>query len=105
VVVATYRRGFGFGTVVASTDLLHEHGLARSTDTVLVAGDSAALQTWASDHPGHAIAPASLSGDGADPDRWLGLIVLLPLLGYVLVAVAGSLRTTTRRRCEEFATL
>src|SRR5690606_12414880 len=29
VVVATYRRGFGFGTVVASTDLLHEHGLAR----------------------------------------------------------------------------
>ncbi|MBA4609881.1 FtsX-like permease family protein [Aeromicrobium sp. Marseille-Q0843] len=105
-VVATYRRGFGFGTVVASTELLAAHGLARSADAALVSGDPAALDGWAASHPDHAVTAAtSLTGSGSDPQRWLNLIVLLPMLGYVLVAVASSLRTTTRRRREEMSTL
>lgn len=106
VVVATYRRGFGFGTVVTSTDLLARHGLARSIDTVLVDAEPAALNSWATTHPDHAVVPAAATTDDAsDTERWLGLIVLLPMLGYVLVAVANSLRTTTGRRRTELSTL
>ncbi|MFS0884832.1 FtsX-like permease family protein [Aeromicrobium sp. 179-A 4D2 NHS] len=105
VVVATYRRGLGFGTVVTSTDLLSAHGLARSVDTVLVDGDPAALDAWAADRPAVAVGAASVPGDEAGVQRWISLVVLLPMLAYVLVAVASSLRTTTRRRRDELATL
>ncbi|MFD1860415.1 ABC transporter permease [Aeromicrobium camelliae] len=112
VVVATYQRGLGFGTVVASTDLLTMHGLARSYDTVLVQGDAQAidgLEAWADDRPGQRVTPltadAALTTERPWLERWLGVVVLIPMLGYVLVAVAASLRTTTRRRREEFATL
>ncbi|WP_313407106.1 FtsX-like permease family protein [Aeromicrobium sp.] len=106
VVAATYRRGLGFGAVVVSTDLLAAHGLARSSDTVLVDGDGAAVAGWAASRPEVAVAPgASMTRGDANPERWISLIVLLPMLGYVLVAVANSLRTTTSRRREEMATL
>ncbi|MBW9206323.1 ABC transporter permease [Mumia sp. zg.B17] len=105
LVVATYRRGFGFGGVIASTDLLTSHGLARSLDTVLVDGDSAAVTAWAEDHPAHAVASGSSLNGVSDVDRWISLIVLVPMLGYVLVAVGNSLRTATGRRREELALL
>lgn len=104
-VVSTYERALGFGAVVASTDLLQDQGLARSYDTVLANGNISALTAWADSRPGHQVATTLVADAGVDPQRWINLIVLLPMLGYVLVAVAASLRTTTRRRREELATL
>ena len=42
---------------------------------------------------------------GAVAERWIDLIVLLPVRGCVVVAGAASLRATTRRRREELSTL
>ena len=81
------------------------HGLARSLDTVLVDGDSAAVTAWSEDHPAHAVATGPSLTTGSDLDRWISLIVLMPMLGYVLIAVANSLRTATGRRREEVALL
>jgi putative ABC transport system permease protein len=107
VVVATYRRAFGFGGLIVSTDLLTAHGLARSIDTVLVEGDSAAARAWAEGRPHHTVVSGrSLTEDGGtNMESWISLIVLMPMLGYVLVAVANSLRTATGRRREELAML
>ncbi|WP_293786485.1 ABC transporter permease, partial [uncultured Aeromicrobium sp.] len=112
VVVATYQRGLGFGTVIASTDLLTGKGLARAYDTILVQGDAHAidgLEAWADDRPGQSVSPLTTEAAPTTElpwlERWLGVVVLIPMLGYVLVAVAASLRTTTRRRYEEFAIL
>lgn len=105
-VVATYRRGLGFGTVVTSTDLLARHGLARSVSTVLVEGDRAALDAWADSRPGVVVGSPTVTADAeVGAQRWISLVVLLPMLAYVLVAVGASLRTTTRRRRDELATL
>jgi len=105
-VVATYRRGLGLGTVVTSTDLLAPHGLARSVSTVLVDGDRAAIDAWADSRPAVVVGSPSATADSeASAQRWVSLVVLLPMLAYVLVAVGASLRTTTRRRRDELATL
>ena len=106
-VVAIYERGFGFGSVTLSTDLLANFGGDRMLDTVLVAGDRDAVQGWADDHPGTEVASGkALVDDGAsDQGTWIGRMVLLAMLGYVLVAVANSLVASTMRRREEFSTL
>lgn len=50
-------------------------------------------------------ATAAPSDAEASAQRWISPVVLLPMLAYVLVAVGSSLRTTTRRRRDELATL
>jgi len=106
-VVAVYARGFGFGSVLLSTDLLAGFGGDRWFDTVLVAGDADAAQTWADGHAGTDVAPgtALAAEDGSSSDTWIGTMVLLAMLGYVLVAVANSLVASTMRRRAEFAEL
>ncbi|AKU18019.1 FtsX-like permease family protein [Luteipulveratus mongoliensis] len=112
LLVATYRRSFGFGKVVLSTDVLGER---RSYDTVLVAGssdrpaDATAVRHSLAAHPGTMVDPGAgvpgLSGSGEDPGRWASLLVTLTLLGYVLLGVANRLVATTGRRRSEWATL
>ncbi len=106
-VVAVYERGFGFGGVMVSTDLLASFGGDRWFDTVLATGDPAALDTWADGRPGTRVeAGSALVGDGeSSPESWINIMVLLVMLGYVLLAVANSLVASTLRRREEFAAL
>ena len=106
-VVATYERGFGFGSVALSSDLLEGFGGDRWTETVLVDGDQDAVRSWAADHRGVDVASGTALVDdpGSSSDTWIGRMVLLAMLGYVLVAVANSLVASTMRRRDEFATL
>lgn len=107
-VVAVYERGFGFGGLIASTDLLTAHSGPRLYDTVLVDGDEAAATAWAATRPGM----AATSGDtalrapaGFNPDQWINLLVMLAMTGYVLLGVGNSLAASTTRRRGEFAAL
>ncbi|WP_460495932.1 ABC transporter permease [Glycomyces tarimensis] len=107
-VVATYERGFGFGDVVLAADLLAAHHAPRFFDAALVDGDAAAVAAWTGDHPGlAALDPSSVFApqEGVSPDRWIGLMVTLALMGYVLLGVANSLVASTARRRGEFAAL
>lgn len=106
-VVAVYERGFGFSGVMLSTDVLLEHGDPRWYDMALVAGDASAVTTWTHDRPGlEASAGAALSGDDeSEAEQTINLFVLLPMLLYILMAVANSLAASTGRRRHELATL
>lgn len=107
-VVAVYERGLGFSEVMMSTDVLTEHGDPRWYAMALVAGDELTTSAWADDHAGvQASSGAALSGgDGeAALQRTINLFVLLPMLLYILLAVANSLSASTGRRRHELATL
>lgn len=108
LVVATYRRGFGFGNVVASMDLLSG---ARVHDLVLVTGDGStpgALEALTADLAGVQFGDpdtSTTSGAGMDLNRWLNLVATTVLMGYVLLGVANRLVATTLRRRREWAML
>lgn len=108
-IVATYSRGFGFGKLIGSSDLVTGHVANRHYDAIAVAGASARLSDWAADNPGREVgtgaASAGLAAGTASPDRWLNLVVSLALLGYVLLGVGNSLVAATTRRRSEFAAL
>ncbi|WP_199043828.1 FtsX-like permease family protein [Glycomyces salinus] len=99
-VVATYERGFGFGSVIASSDLV---GPGR-IDTVLVSGDGSAVADWAAGRPGLEAGGAAL-GAKAPSERWINVAVTIVLLGYVLLGVGNSLVAATVGRRGEFASL
>ncbi|WP_244615786.1 ABC transporter permease [Stackebrandtia albiflava] len=107
-VVAVYRRGMGFGPIVASADLITAH-TGRGYDTVLVAGDVESVRRWAESTPGVSVragvSAAGLGDDGLTPDQWVNLVVSAALLGYVLLGVGNSLVAATTRRRGEFAVL
>ena len=106
--VATYERGFGFGTVVTTTELLAGHSPNRLYDTVLTVGDLSVVQDWAADQP-HPLTVSSradeLAADGISPDRWVNLGVTMVLLGYLILSGANNLIATTARRRGELALL
>lgn len=106
-VVAIYDRGFGFTGVMLSTDALVGHGGPRWFDTALVAGDPVAVASWTDARPGVETTPDPVlsSGDERDLERTINLFVLVPMLLYVLMAVANSLAASTGRRRHELATL
>lgn len=107
-VIAVYERGFGFGGVIASTDLLAAHSGPRLYDTVLVAGDPAAATAWAATRPGTAATPgdtALTAPTGMSPDQWVNVLVMAAMTGYVLLGVGNSLAASTTRRRGEFAAL
>ena len=110
-VVATYGRGFGFGSLVLSLDLLPE-GKAGPYDAVLVSGTGPRLAADLADRlgslPGLQVEGAEtvVSGQsGQDPSRWLNLGFSVVLMGYVLVGVANRLVATTLRRRREWQVL
>lgn len=111
-VVATYRHGVGFGTIVASADLLP--GGTGRYDAVLVQGEDPAavgreLATWATGHPGVEVRdPLAESGGGVmaqDPTLWLNVGASVVLFGYLLLGVAHRLAATTMRRRREWQLL
>jgi putative ABC transport system permease protein len=107
-VVAVYERGFGFGGLIASTDLLAAHSGPRLYDTVLVDGDTGAANAWAATQPGVSAAAgdtALRAPTGFSPDQWINLLVMFAMTGYVLLGVGNSLAASTTRRRGEFAAL
>ncbi|MFD6893363.1 FtsX-like permease family protein [Rhodococcus sp. NPDC060086] len=110
-VVATYARGFGFGKIVASLDLLPQ-GPSGLYDEVLVAGDRAGITTelapLLAGSPGLKLddARTALAGPAAqDPSRVLNIGVSLVLMGYILLGVANRLVASTLRRRREWQLL
>ncbi|MFE3455399.1 FtsX-like permease family protein [Nonomuraea sp. NPDC059194] len=103
-VVATYRRGLGFGPIVISRDLAAAHTttgldsaiLARPADFGELAQRPGVRFTAEPDGPQAAAASAQ---------TLVNIAVLAVLLAYVLVAVANRLVATTTARREEFAGL
>jgi putative ABC transport system permease protein len=117
-VVAVYGRGFGFGPVVASRDLVAGHAGSGLAAAVLLRTDGAAatgraLAALAAAHPGVALGGGggrAMTGGatglgGVPPSLWLNLAVLAVLLGYLLLGVANKLVATTGQRRTEFAAL
>lgn len=112
-VVATYDRGFGFGKVLVSTDLLHNKGVGPPMyDAVLVDGSDdvlAGLRGWSRNRPSVELRSGSTSVLGAGSStRTSGpvdLVVSLALLGYVLLGVSNGLVASTARRRAELGAL
>lgn len=110
-VVATYARGFGFGKIAASLDLLPQ-GQDGPYDQVLVAGDHARITTelppLLADTPGLRIDDASTTSVGPaapDPSRVLNIAIALVLMGYILLGAANRLVASTLRRRREWQLL
>ena len=107
--VATYERGFGYGKLLASTELVTGQLANRHYDAVLVTGSTDALRDWSDSQPGrqfsHGVAAAGLATCAESPDGWLNIVVSLALLGYILLGVGNSLVAATTRRRTEFAAL
>lgn len=108
-VVATYRRGFGFGKIVASLDLLPQHA-EGPYDAVLVSGSgsapadlSAHLDPWDLRTQDTSAIASGLTTQ--DPSRWLNLGASVVLMGYALLGVANRLIATSLRRRREWRLL
>ncbi|RSM94499.1 hypothetical protein DMB42_51255 [Nonomuraea sp. WAC 01424] len=103
-VVATYRRGLGFGPIVLSRDLAAAHTTTGLDSAVLARpgdfGDLARRPELRFDGR-----PAGPQAATASAQTLVNVAVLAVLLGYVLVAVANRLVATTTARREEFAGL
>ncbi|MEU5155502.1 ABC transporter permease [Glycomyces sp. NPDC021274] len=107
-VAATYRRGFGFGTVILAADLVTGHAGPRFYDAALATGDEAAVADWAAGVPGLTAEPGATvpyTATGMTADQWLNIMVTLVLCGYVMLGAANSLVAATARRRGEFAGL
>ncbi|WP_114907223.1 FtsX-like permease family protein [Ornithinimicrobium murale] len=109
-VVATYRHGFGFGTVVASRDLVP--AAAGPVDSVLVRGEDPGaverdLSALVASHPGLETSdPLARAGTATqDPTVWISLGASVVLFGYLLLGVANRLVATTLRRRREWQLL
>ncbi|MFF0250277.1 FtsX-like permease family protein [Streptosporangium sandarakinum] len=106
-VVATYRRGLGFGPIVVSRDLASAH-TTTGLDSAILAhpADGADLGALAR-RPGITLAstPDGPQHAATSAQSLVNFAVLAVLMGYVLVAVANRLVATTTARREEFAGL
>lgn len=105
--VATYERGFGYGSVVVSTDLLHGAVGGRMYEVIHVDGDPAAIQHWAEAQKGAEVQlAADREGPGGDRTlQWLNLALTLVLLGYVVMGGVNNLMAATSRRASELGLL
>ncbi|WP_043625843.1 ABC transporter permease [Nonomuraea candida] len=100
-VVATYRRGLGFGPIVVSRDLAAAHTTTGLDGAILAR--PAALAPLLARWPGAEVTEVTEGpqAGAASAQTLVNLAVLAVLLAYVLVAVANRLvATTTARRGE-----
>ena len=107
-VVAVYERGFGFGHIISSVELLGGGGGERRFDAALVSGDADAVAAWTAQRPGVDSAPGATvltAGSGVAADQWVNLLATAAMAGYVLLGVGNSLVASTARRRGEFAAL
>lgn len=100
-VVATYRRGLGFGPVVVSRDLAAAHTTTGLDSAILArpAEFGPLLARW----PGVELTtrPEGPQAGSASAQALVNMAVLAVLLAYVLVAVANRLVATTTGRRDE----
>ncbi|WP_433259117.1 FtsX-like permease family protein [Streptosporangium sp. CA-135522] len=104
-VVATYRRGLGFGPIVVSHDLAAGH-ITTGLDTAILARPAEfgpLLDRW----PGVELTtlPEGPQAGSASAQALVNMAVLAVLLAYVLVAVANRLVATTTARRDELNAL
>jgi putative ABC transport system permease protein len=109
-VVATYRRGLGFGDLTLPHDVLIAHTTSRLDQSILVdAADAGAAARSLARIPGVAVADrtalAAAGQSERDANSWVNLIALFVILGYVAIAVVNTLVMATAARSREFALL
>ncbi|WP_328480772.1 FtsX-like permease family protein [Streptomyces sp. NBC_00377] len=113
-VVAVYRRGLGFGSVVLSHDLAAGHTTTALDQSLLIRTDGTPtalrnLTALAAAHPGLALetaAPSSVGGlKDAPPEVWINLATIVVLLVYLLLSIANKLVAATAQRRVELGAL
>ncbi|MBT0767418.1 FtsX-like permease family protein [Kineosporia sp. J2-2] len=108
-VVAVYDRDLGFGTFVASPDLVAGHLTNALASTVLVRTENAdALYGFVQDRPGLVLGGTATTASGpkgVPADVWINLAAIGVLLGYLLLGITNKLVAATAARRAEFATL
>lgn len=111
-VVAVYKRGLGFGSVVLSRDLAAGHTTTGPQQGILVRTDGTAeadrtLTTFAASRPGLMLTGSGTAGGGEDtpPEVWINLATIVVLLGYLLLSIANKLVAATAQRRTEIAAL
>lgn len=113
-VVAVYRRGLGFGTVVLSHDLAAGHTTTALDQSLLIRTDGSAkarqnLTNLAATHPGLVLGPANSPSTGglkdAPPEVWINLATIIVLLVYLLLSIANKLVAATAQRRVELGAL
>lgn len=109
-VVATYGRGLGFGDLTLPHDVLAAHTTTRLDQMILVsASDVDVVRRALSAMPGLSVVDRQglvAAGQAQrDTDRWVNLIGLFVILGYIAIAVVNTLVMATAARSREFALL
>ncbi|MDM7991492.1 FtsX-like permease family protein [Arthrobacter sp. zg-Y877] len=112
VVVATYERGLGFGDVAVANETLRSHTTSGLNDYLLVTAepetDPAELATAVSGLGLTLLDKEELGAAGAaerNADKWVSIIAMLVLLGYLAVSVVNTLVMATARRRPEMMLL
>lgn len=105
-VVATFERSLGFGDVAIDGDVLRDHTTTGLADHLLVTTSSPDDVTAAAAELGlvaqdQEVLDAAAADVGAGED-WVGLLILLVILGYVGLAVVNTLVMATAERRREF---
>ncbi|WP_433263387.1 ABC transporter permease [Actinosynnema sp. CS-041913] len=115
--VATYERGYAFGSHVLPAELAREHSATKLDSSALVrleptadrAAVTAALTGLAGSYPGLAVTDRADVAPAERADRhvqfWVNLVAIGVILGYIAIAVANTLVLTTAQRRREFALL
>lgn len=110
-VVATYRRGLGFGDLTLAEDALRAHTTSTFHQQLLVTaepGQQGAVAEQIRQLGLDAVDPGSLGAAGADQrdsDAWVSLLALAVLLGYMALSIVNTLVMGTIGRRREFALL
>ncbi|MFJ3663404.1 ABC transporter permease [Streptomyces sp. NPDC090119] len=116
-VVAIYERGFGFGDVTLSNDLVVAHTTSQVDSAVLIRSKDGtdsktlegALRNAMKPYPtvdvGGRGAFQNAPGAGGSGDWALNLLFQTLLLGYIAIAVVNTLVMATAARVREFAML
>lgn len=100
-VVAVYAREFGFGTVIIPSGL----GVGPAASVLAGGLDAARVREVLSIAPGTLVGGPVASAAAERPDKWVNLVVIGALLGYVLLGVVNGLVAATARRRGEFDAL
>jgi putative ABC transport system permease protein len=111
-VVATYRRGLGFGDVTLAKSTLAGHSARDADDEVLVRtgpGADAALAAWTAAHPGSAVIDSGTRAQQLSRDlaisAWLNKLLIGVMVGYAALAAATTMVMAALARRRELALL
>ncbi|GLZ75546.1 membrane protein [Actinorhabdospora filicis] len=100
-VVAVYAREFGFGSMILAPGL----GSGPPSTVIAEGLDAARAREVLSIAPGTLVGGEVGAAAAERPDKWVNLVVIGGLLGYVLLGVVNGLVAATARRRPEFDAL